>query len=580
MADFGVTGEVVVTSEKAEAAFDRVGDKATQMANEVASAAGKAGQAVDGVGAGAEKSAEQFTRAESRMRDAIKRSTQELQLLGKTASEKLEFNIQAKGLDASKFAPYIEELKKAEQAQKIATSGLDNMGMSAKATAAAMRNVPAQFQDIIVSLQGGQAPMTVFLQQGSQLSSMFGGAGNAAKALGGYVLGLVNPFTVAAAAGVTLAVAYNQGSKEADAYRLAIVSTGNAAGTTGAQLKGYAQEISSVIGTQGKAAESLAAFVSTGRVSRDVLKEASQAAIAWERATGQAVSTTAKQFADLGKDPLQAVLKLNEGTNFLTESVYRQIKSLEEQGKTADAAAVAQRAYADALTGRAGEIERNLGSIETAWNKVKDAAKGGWDAILNVGRAETNQDRLAATRKQIADLENRLASGGGFGSTAGGAATGRPDAANNARLQAQLLGLQAQAAALEGVAFAAKTAAEAEAERAKQVQAAAAWDKEGAKYLTDKAKLERDLTAARNEGLAAGKSQAEIEQRLAQIRDSYAKKGGSGGIAAENKDLRDQQRIFAELADVSSTYYADLEKAQQQRAKGCFWISSSTYLTY
>ena len=35
MADFGVTGEVVVTSEKAEAAFDRVGDKATQMANEV-----------------------------------------------------------------------------------------------------------------------------------------------------------------------------------------------------------------------------------------------------------------------------------------------------------------------------------------------------------------------------------------------------------------------------------------------------------------------------------------------------------------------------------------------------------------
>ena len=67
--------------------------------------------------------------------------------------------------------------------------------------------------------------------------------------------------------------------------------------------------------------------------------------------------------------------------------------------------------------------------------------------------------------------------------------TGRPDAANNARLQAQLLGLQAQAAALEGVAFAAKTAAEAEAERAKQMQAAAAWDKEGAKYLTDKAKL-------------------------------------------------------------------------------------------
>lgn len=577
MADLSVTGEVVVTSEKAEAAFDRVGDKATQMANEVASSAGKAGQAVDGIGAGVEKSAEKFTRAESRMRDAIKRSTQELQLLGKTASEKLEFNINAKGLDASKFAPYIEELKKAEAAQRIATGSLDKMGISAAQTAAALRGVPAQFTDIITSLQGGQAPLTVFLQQGGQLKDMFGGAGAAARALGGYVVGLINPFTLAAAGAAALAVAYNQGSKEADAYRLAMVGTGNAAGTTAGQLKSYAQEISGVVGTQGKAAESLAAFVSTGRVSRDVLKEASQAAIAWERATGQAVGTTAKQFADLGKDPLQAVLKLNEGTNFLTESVYRQIKSLEEQGRTAEAAAVAQRAYADALTGRSGEIERNLGSIETAWNKVKDAAKAGWDAILNVGRAESNQDRLAATRKQIADLENRLAAGSGFTTTAGGAATGRPDAANNDRLRAELMGLKAKEAALFGVASAEQAAAEAQAERAKQTQAATEWDKAGTKYLTDKAKLERELTKARNEGLAAGKSQAEIEQRLAQIRESYAKKGG-GSAASENKELRERQRIYAELVGVSSTYYNDLAAAQEQRAKGN--LSEAEYVKY
>ena len=43
---------------------------------------------------------------------------------------------------------------------------------------------------------------TTALQQGGQLKDMFGGAGNAAKALGGYVLGLVNPATLAAAAGV------------------------------------------------------------------------------------------------------------------------------------------------------------------------------------------------------------------------------------------------------------------------------------------------------------------------------------------------------------------------------------------
>jgi len=72
-------------------------------------------------------------------------------------------------------------------------ASLDRMGMSAKATAAAMRGVPAQFTDIITSLQGGQAPMTVLLQQGGQLKDMFGGVGNAARALSTYVLGLVSP---------------------------------------------------------------------------------------------------------------------------------------------------------------------------------------------------------------------------------------------------------------------------------------------------------------------------------------------------------------------------------------------------
>ena len=89
--------------------------------------------------------------------------------------------------------------------------------------------VVAQFTDIFVSLQGGQNPMTVLLQQGGQLKDMFGGVGAAARAMGGYVLGLVNPFTVAGAAAATLGLAYYQGSQEADRYAESIIMTGNAA---------------------------------------------------------------------------------------------------------------------------------------------------------------------------------------------------------------------------------------------------------------------------------------------------------------------------------------------------------------
>ena len=419
--------------------------------------------------------------------------------------------------------------------------GMDSVGVSAKQTAAALRGVPAQFTDIVTSLASGQQPLTVFLQQGGQLKDMFGGAGNAAKALGGYVVGLVNPFTLAAAAGVTLALAYKQGSAEADAYRLSIISTGNAAGTTSAQLKSYAQDISAIAGTQGKAAESLAAFVATGKVSNELLRESAQSAVLWERATGQAASKTAEQFASLKGDPLTAVLKLNEGMNFLTKSTYEQIKSLDDQGKSAAAAAVAQQAYATALTSRSSEIQRNLGSIERGWIAIKDAAKGGWDAMLNVGRAETTLDRLAQVRKEISATEAQLQGGKGFATTEGGAAvgvgSGRTNAAEQARLKSRLTSLGAEAASLEAIAYASRTAAEEERKRGEAVVATAAFDQAGLKYLSDTQKLERELAAAREQGLAANKTQAQIEERLNQIREDYRKKAGSGGAGAGESEL-------------------------------------------
>src|SRR5450830_1227269 len=144
-----------------------------------------------------------------------------------------------RGANADALGPLLEQLDQVTARQAAARTGLNatansmnQVGMSARQTAAALRGVPAQITDIVTSLQGGQAPLTVFLQQGGQLRDMFGSAGGAARALGGYIAGLINPFTVAAAAGIALAGAYYQGSKEASGYERAIVLTGNAVGTT------------------------------------------------------------------------------------------------------------------------------------------------------------------------------------------------------------------------------------------------------------------------------------------------------------------------------------------------------------
>lgn len=556
MADLKIQGEVVVDASQAESALDRVGSKAESMAAEVGQSAGQAGRAVDGIGDKADAGAQKFTRAEARMRDSIRKSTLELQQFGKTASEKLEFKLADKGLDASKFQPYLAELRKVEAAHQAASGTLDNMGMSAKATAAALRGVPAQFTDIVTALQGGQRPLTVLMQQGGQLKDMFGGVGAAARALGGYVLGLINPFTLAAAAVGAIALAYNQGSKEQDAFVKSIVTTGNISGVTAGQLGQYARAISSVAGTQSKAAETLAAFVAEGVRGGAMLEKYAQTAIEWEKATGQSVAKTAEQFASLQKDPLSSVLKLNEGTNFLTDSVYKQIKALDEQGRSADASKVAMDALNTAMESRSKTIEQNLGYIEGAWRGITSAAKKAWDAMLNVGRAETGASQLASLRET---LDQRMQRGPINDMPSIRAAWEK----GNEGLRKQIDLLAEQERML-------RRGAEAESERNKQLAARIEFDKAGEQYLSKRARMEREIAKATNEAAAAGIGQAELEQRIAGIREKFAEKNTEAMKAqrAAAKLLAEDMAALAKMAGLSPDFYKEWDKLNDMFKRG------------
>lgn len=530
MADLQITGEVVVEADKAEAAFERLGNKAEKMGSDVSAAARKAGTEVDKMGDGAGGSAEKFTRSESRISDSIKRTTKRLEELGKTASQKLELQIADKGLDASKFEPLLKKLREAEAAQLAlakasATAGtqgaaaLDKIGISAKQTAAAMRGVPAQFTDIVTSLQGGQAPLTVLLQQGGQLKDMFGGVGNAARALGGYVLGLVNPFSVAAVAAAGLGFVVAKGQKEQSEYAKAIILSGNAAGVTTGQLQGYAQAISQVTGTQGGAAAALQEFVQFGKVGAENLQSFTLAAIKFEKSTGTAVSDTVKQFAELGKAPVDASVKLNDSINFLTVDLFKQINALESQGKATEAAALAQKSFADVIDTRAGRIVENIGTIEAAWKAVKRAITGAADAALNVGRAAAPKEIADDKRGQIANLEELISSG------AGGAET--------VARRKVLLDLRKQELAfLTETEKVVRRTADGESERAAQTKAGIEFIQQGNKFLSDKQRLEKEIIQTRNLGIAAGLTEEVIQKRIADIREKANKGGSKSGLAS------------------------------------------------
>jgi hypothetical protein len=286
-------------------------------------------------------------------------------------------------------------------AARTAQAGFDGMGMSAAQTAAAMRQVPMQVTDIVTSLASGQPAFMVAIQQGGQLKDMFGGIVPAAKALSSTVLGMVNPLTLAGTAAAAVGVAWYQSEQQAAAFSKALILSGNAIGMTTGQLQQMAA-------TQGLAASALAEMAGSSSIASRDLAQFTGVAVEWERATGQAVSETRKQFESLAESPVDALLKLNEGTNFLTVAVLDQVAALKDQGKETEAAEVAQRAWASALERRAADVQESTNKMVRAWSLVVSEARSAWAAMVRQFDDETPAEQLEKLDQQIAAIEGRI----------------------------------------------------------------------------------------------------------------------------------------------------------------------------
>lgn len=522
--------ETEVDATGARKGFEEIKTGARDMAAAVGQAGQQAGAGMGAVGSGGDSAAQKVDRATKSIIASIQRTTATMEAGERGSAKFYEALANQRGVSVDALRPYLQQLDEVTKRQEAARVSLGNVGVSAAQTAAALRGVPAQFTDIVTSLQGGQQPLTVLLQQGGQLKDMFGGAGAAAKALGGYVVGLVNPFTVAAAAAAVLALAYVQGSKEAEAYAKAIIMTGNAAGVTVGQLQTQAQSISAMTGaTQGAAAAALAQVAGTGKVSADALGIVTEAALKLEKVGVQSVAKTVEQFADLAKSPVEASIKLNDQYNFLTASVFKQIKALEDQGRATEAAEVAQRALGETLSSRAAMISQNLGTLEKAWGGITGAAKSAWDAMLGIGRETSIEEKIATLQQQIADRQSR------------NSGLGIKDGSATRELQAQLAALQATKYANDENAKAVAATADANALNAR-------WQQEGDKYLTKQLAMQKEIRRATDEGQRLVKAglieESELNQRIAAIREKYNDNTGQSEVAGIKAKILAQQQYL------------------------------------
>lgn len=428
--------------------------------------------------------------------------------------------------------------------QKRYSEGLQNTGKSAKELAFATRGLPAQFTDIVVSLQGGQAPLTVLLQQGGQIKDQFGGVGAALKAMATYVAALITPVTVLGTVLAGVAVGAYQGGQELSAFNKALVSTNGAAGVSASQFSQFRQQLDDTVSTSAKAAEALTAIEASGKIAGDQFLAVAAAAINFEKATGQAIEKTVEDFASLGKDPVNAAVRLDEKYRFLTASVLSQAEALIRQGNEQEAVRLLQDRLAESADTAATAMIESAGSIERAWRGVKDVVKEAVDAVLSIGRTDTSADRLNELLRQRKNLQDSVDTNAAFGLNGLGqggniskiAEIDKEVASIKERIKYENLG--------------AENAAKTERARLDSVSATASAERRRVSGLKDVAKAEYELQQVRRENakiLAAPEGVSDENRKLALENEAAAVKK-----VADEKDKAAKKRNKPGALDTTS----------------------------
>lgn len=217
--------------------------------------------------------------------------------------------------------------------------------------------------------------------------------------------------SIIAGAGALAAFAYEvyQGRQAWEALNNAIKTTGDYTGMTAHQLDDMAVHFVSSTKdiTMGK--EAITALVATGRISGSALAEFGRAAVEMAKDNGQSIEDVAKSLAKLSDGALKWAEDYNKQHHFMTAAQIELAKSLDDEGKQAAATKVVIDALHDAHQRMADDGGKNIGALETWWKEwgvVIDKVKR---SIGSVGVPDSNFEKINAKLKERDQIQANMA---------------------------------------------------------------------------------------------------------------------------------------------------------------------------
>lgn len=524
--------------------LSEAGASAEQSASKASAAWSSAAAQMSKAGTPAKQASQSFTQGTQALRDQQKELSALLgkidpvvAALGRLDDMETELG-KHKNLLGEDFGVYAQKIQSMRDALGGADDQLARTGNTAKQTAQALRLLPAQFTDIAVGLQAGQSPFTVLLQQGGQIKDQFGGIGPALSAVGRYALALVNPFTVATAAVAGLGAVVISSQNDFNELNKALISTGNVVGKTAGQVLNLTNELADGRNFN-QASEAVLALAKNGRLTGDAFTEVARAATEMAAATGGSAAAIANELSNVKGSVTALAVEYNNQYGFMTQSTYEQIRALDEQGDKMEAVKVLSGALADEMGRRNKEMESSTRGLAAAWDSVVHSVQGAFSQIKLGLAANKDEFKLQVLQGQLDDAKK----------------LGNP---------AFITALEAQVAAAQKVVEAQdkqnKALADEEQKRKQIIAADDAWRNAADNYLTKQQRKEKEIAEQRQLGVKAGKSEAEIAARLAEVEEKYAEPARKPREPAKPKAYTDDAatRMLQSLRETGAELQAQL----------------------
>lgn len=397
-------GFEIVAEDKTAEGFQSAQDGAAAMAAGVSRSGEKVNQSLSKMGDGSTSAAQKVEGSAKSLISSIQRTTAAAQAGEKGTAAYYEAIAKQRGISSDVLRPYLEQLRAVEAQQKESTKSLAGMGQTAGQTRMALQQLPMQFQDIVVSLQAGQAPMTVMLQQGSQLAGSFGGVAAAAKAMGAYVLGLVNPFTVAAAAIAAVGVAVYAAEKSLrteTAWQSYADATGRAASLSIDSFKRLRSEMALLPGVSknmaGAVISDLAGMRDLGTAAlKGIATTASDVAVLMQSDMPTAAKALGKAFSD----PSKGVTELNENLRVFSAQQIATIQAMADMGDKAGAQAFMLDSLKASVSGLSHQA---MTPLQQATNDLGNSWDTAMSKMSNGGPLQTATTLMAGLVQRTAE---------------------------------------------------------------------------------------------------------------------------------------------------------------------------------